>query len=99
MFSAHPYRQLLAMHPCIGLGQWVAIIGACGGLGHVGCQYAKAMGLKVCAVDFGADKKTYAIDTLKCDAYVDIKDRTCRVVASAQGLKTKPNNPDNANNI
>jgi propanol-preferring alcohol dehydrogenase len=47
-------------------GDWVAIYGI-GGLGHVGVQYAKAMGLKVVAVDtfdeklelakkFGADK-------------------------------------------
>lgn len=31
-------------------GQWIVISG-CGGLGHLGIQYAKAMGLKVCAVD------------------------------------------------
>lgn len=54
-------------------GQWVAIIGACGGLGHVGVQYAKAMGLKVCAIDFGEEKKSYAMDDLKAEAYVDIK--------------------------
>ena len=47
-------------------GQWVAMIGACGGLGHVGCQYAKAMGLKVCAVDFGPGRRSYALETLKC---------------------------------
>ena len=40
-----------------------------------GCQYAKAMGLKVCAIDFGPEKKSYAIETLGCDAYVDIKDK------------------------
>jgi len=31
-------------------GEWMAIIG-CGGLGHLGIQYAKAMGLKVIALD------------------------------------------------
>jgi len=31
-------------------GQWMAIIG-CGGLGHLGVQYAKAMGLKVIGLD------------------------------------------------
>ncbi|KAH6723461.1 chaperonin 10-like protein [Leptodontidium sp. MPI-SDFR-AT-0119] len=31
-------------------GEWVAVIG-CGGLGHLGIQYAKAMGYKVAAVD------------------------------------------------
>jgi len=40
-----------------------------------GCQYAKAMGLKVCAIDFGPEKKSYALETLGCDAYVDIKDK------------------------
>lgn len=54
-------------------GQWVAVMGACGGLGHVGCQYAKAMGLRVVAVDFGEEKRDYALNTLKCDAFVDVK--------------------------
>ncbi|OBT74444.1 hypothetical protein VF21_06608 [Pseudogymnoascus sp. 05NY08] len=31
-------------------GQWVAVIG-CGGLGHLGIQYAKAMGYRVVAID------------------------------------------------
>ncbi|KAF2639918.1 GroES-like protein [Massarina eburnea CBS 473.64] len=31
-------------------GQWVAVIG-CGGLGHLGIQYAKAMGLQVIGLD------------------------------------------------
>jgi D-arabinose 1-dehydrogenase-like Zn-dependent alcohol dehydrogenase len=31
-------------------GQWMAVIG-CGGLGHLGVQYAKAMGLKVIGID------------------------------------------------
>ncbi|MDA9405464.1 MULTISPECIES: alcohol dehydrogenase AdhP [unclassified Bradyrhizobium] len=36
-------------------GEWVAISGV-GGLGHVAIQYAKAMGLKVAAVDIAEDK-------------------------------------------
>ena len=40
-------------------GQWLAISG-CGGLGHLGIQYAKAMGLKVCAVDIDDDKLAHA---------------------------------------
>lgn len=38
-------------------GQTVAIVGAGGGLGSLAQQYAKAMGLKVIAIDSGADKK------------------------------------------
>ena len=38
-------------------GQTVAIVGAGGGLGSLACQYAKAMGLRVFAIDAGDDKK------------------------------------------
>src|ERR1700728_4203711 len=40
-------------------GEWVAISGV-GGLGHLAVQYAKAMGLKVCAVDIDDGKLTHA---------------------------------------
>ena len=40
-------------------GEWVAISGA-GGLGHLGIQYAKAMGLFVCAIDIDEGKLAHA---------------------------------------
>jgi propanol-preferring alcohol dehydrogenase len=40
-------------------GQWIAISG-CGGLGHLGIQYAKAMGLHVAAVDIDDGKLEHA---------------------------------------
>ena len=40
-------------------GQWVAISGI-GGLGHVAVQYAKAMGLRVAAIDIAEDKLALA---------------------------------------
>jgi alcohol dehydrogenase, propanol-preferring len=40
-------------------GEWVVISGA-GGLGHLGIQYAKAMGLQVCAVDIDEGKLAHA---------------------------------------
>jgi propanol-preferring alcohol dehydrogenase len=40
-------------------GEWVAISG-CGGLGHLAIQYAKAMGLHVCAVDIDDGKLALA---------------------------------------
>jgi propanol-preferring alcohol dehydrogenase len=40
-------------------GDWVAISG-CGGLGHLAIQYAKAMGLQVCAVDIDDGKLAHA---------------------------------------
>jgi propanol-preferring alcohol dehydrogenase len=38
-------------------GQWVAIVGAGGGLGSLAQQYAKAMGLRVIGIDTGDEKK------------------------------------------
>ncbi|MBB4360440.1 propanol-preferring alcohol dehydrogenase [Bradyrhizobium sp. CIR18] len=43
-------------------GEWVVISGV-GGLGHVAIQYAKAMGLKVVAVDIAEDKLELARET------------------------------------
>ncbi len=40
-------------------GEWIAISGA-GGLGHLAIQYAKAMGLKVCAIDIEDSKLEHA---------------------------------------
>ena len=40
-------------------GQWIAISGV-GGLGHLGIQYAKAMGLLVCAIDIDDGKLAHA---------------------------------------
>lgn len=40
-------------------GEWIAISG-CGGLGHLAIQYAKAMGLNVCAVDVDDGKLDHA---------------------------------------
>ena len=40
-------------------GQWIAISGA-GGLGHLAIQYAKAMGMLVCAVDVDEGKLAHA---------------------------------------
>lgn len=38
-------------------GETVTIVGAGGGLGSLACQYAKAMGLSVIAIDAGEEKK------------------------------------------
>lgn len=43
-------------------GEWVVISGV-GGLGHVAIQYAKAMGLKVAAIDIAEDKLALARET------------------------------------
>jgi alcohol dehydrogenase, propanol-preferring len=52
-------------------GQWVAVIGI-GGLGHIAIQYAKAMGLRVVAVDV-ADEKLALAQEVGADIVVNAK--------------------------
>ena len=52
-------------------GDWIVISGI-GGLGHLGVQYAKAMGLHVCAVDIDDAKLAHATK-LGADAVVNAK--------------------------
>lgn len=52
-------------------GQWLAVSG-CGGLGHLAIQYAKAMGLLVCAVDID-DQKLELAKALGADLVFNAK--------------------------
>jgi alcohol dehydrogenase, propanol-preferring len=52
-------------------GEWVTISG-CGGLGHLAVQYAKAMGMLVCAVDIDEGKLTHAT-ALGADLVINAK--------------------------
>jgi len=64
-------------------GQWVAISGV-GGLGHLAIQYAKAMGLLVCAIDIDDGKLVHAkrvgadlvFDAKSGDPAIDLKKAT-----------------------
>ncbi|MFT3986413.1 alcohol dehydrogenase AdhP [Aestuariivirga sp.] len=55
-------------------GQWVAVMGI-GGLGHIAVQYAKAMGMRVAAVDVSDEKlalaKSYGAEILVNAAQAD----------------------------
>lgn len=51
-------------------GQTVAIVGAGGGLGSLACQYAKAMGFDIIAID-GGDEKREMTKQLGAQHYVD----------------------------
>lgn len=52
-------------------GQWLAISGV-GGLGHLAIQYAKAMGLRVCAIDIDDGKLAHA-RTLGAEVIINAK--------------------------
>ncbi|MGA8136197.1 MULTISPECIES: alcohol dehydrogenase AdhP [Pseudomonas] len=66
-------------------GQWMVISGI-GGLGHLAVQYAKAMGLRVCAVDIDERKLAHATE-LGADAVVNAKgdDAVAAVIAATDG--------------
>ncbi|KAI4197996.1 MAG: hypothetical protein LQ350_005583 [Teloschistes chrysophthalmus] len=51
-------------------GQSVAIVGAGGGLGSLACQFAKAMGLRVIAIDSG-EEKAKMVKELGAETFVD----------------------------
>ncbi|MEZ5773174.1 MAG: zinc-dependent alcohol dehydrogenase [Hyphomicrobiaceae bacterium] len=52
-------------------GQWVTVIGV-GGLGHIAIQYARAMGLRIAAVDIADDKLALA-SSLGAELAVDAR--------------------------
>ncbi|KAF1348203.1 dehydrogenase-like protein [Delphinella strobiligena] len=57
-------------------GETVAIVGAGGGLGSIAQQYAKAMGLRVIAIDGGDDKRKMCLEQLGSEAYIDFTKST-----------------------
>jgi propanol-preferring alcohol dehydrogenase len=79
-------------------GRWIAILGL-GGLGHLGVQYAKAMGLNVAGVDIGDDKLALA-RSVGADATVNARqaDAVSQIVEATKGgahgvLVTAPSPP------
>lgn len=53
-------------------GQWLVIPGAGGGLGHMAVQYAKAMGMRVIAIDGGDEKRDLCMK-LGAEVFIDFK--------------------------
>ncbi|CCM01247.1 uncharacterized protein FIBRA_03296 [Fibroporia radiculosa] len=56
-------------------GSWLVISGGGGGLGHLGIQYAISRGLRVAAIDTGADKRTLCL-SLGAEAFIDYAEST-----------------------
>nr|AAP51039.1 alcohol dehydrogenase 1 [Kluyveromyces wickerhamii] len=77
------YKALKSAH--LKAGDWVAISGACGGLGSLAIQYANAMGYRVIGIDAGEEKAAlfkelggeYFVDFIKSkDVIKEINDVT-----------------------
>lgn len=70
------------------IGDWIVLPGAGGGLGHMAVQYAVAMGLRVVAVDTGAEKQEL-VTRLGAEKWVDFretKDLVKDIIAATDGL-------------
>lgn len=57
----------------VRVGQWIALPGAGGGLGHLAIQYAQAQGLRVIAIDTGEEKKKLC-EKLGAEVWIDFKE-------------------------
>lgn len=69
-------------------GDWVAFAGAGGGVGHMGVMYAKAMGMRVIAIDGGNDKGEMC-KRIGAEHFVDFmetEDLNAEVVRLTDGL-------------
>ncbi|KAI0261756.1 chaperonin 10-like protein [Gloeopeniophorella convolvens] len=70
------------------VGDWVAIPGAGGGLGHLAIQYAVAKGLRVLAIDSGESKRKTCLE-LGAESWLDFAESTdivTDVMAACGGL-------------
>ncbi|EIW85839.1 mannitol-1-phosphate dehydrogenase M1PDH1 [Coniophora puteana RWD-64-598 SS2] len=65
-------------------GEWIAIPGAGGGLGHLAIQLARNMGLRVLAIDSGEDKRKLCM-SLGAEQWLDFAE-TSNIVADVQRL-------------
>ncbi|KAG7086269.1 hypothetical protein E1B28_002235 [Marasmius oreades] len=70
------------------IGEWVAISGAGGGLGHLAVQYAVAMGFRVIAIDSGLSKKElcHKLGAEKWVDFMESKDVVKEVQEATGGL-------------
>ncbi|EJC98054.1 mannitol-1-phosphate dehydrogenase [Fomitiporia mediterranea MF3/22] len=71
----------------LAIGEWLVILGAGGGLGHLAIQYAIAMGLCVIAIDTGSVRKDLCL-SLGASAFFDFRTSTsliADVIAATHG--------------
>ncbi|KAJ9419788.1 hypothetical protein FOXG_06962 [Fusarium oxysporum f. sp. lycopersici 4287] len=79
-FSAYAACKRTAVKP----GEWLVILGAGGGVGHFAVQYAKAMGMRVIAVDKGKEKEDMCL-ALGAEKFIDFSND---VVAEVMRITT-----------
>lgn len=73
---------ILPLRSAVKPGQWIVLPGAGGGLGHFAIQYARAMGMRVIAID-GGDAKRDLCMKLGSEIFIDFqttKDITAEIM-------------------
>ncbi|KAK8866190.1 hypothetical protein IAR55_001341 [Kwoniella newhampshirensis] len=53
-------------------GEWLVVIGAAGGMGHLAVQYARVVGARVIAIDGGDHKRDFCL-SLGAERYIDFR--------------------------
>jgi len=66
-------------------GEWLALVGSGGGLGHLGIQFAKALGLKVVGID-ARDEGLELTKEAGADVVVDVRKGQAQVVEEVQKI-------------
>ncbi|KAK7698037.1 hypothetical protein SLS64_012915 [Diaporthe eres] len=74
-------------------GQWLAIVGSGGGLGHLGVQFAKKKGLKVIGID-ARDDGLQVSEALGADVVIDARKGEAAVMGAVHEA-TRDANPGN----
>jgi propanol-preferring alcohol dehydrogenase len=67
-------------------GQFVAIIGAAGGVGHLACQLGVTMGLRVLAVEINGYKTRFC-ESLGAELAIDLTDLRCDSKSPAEQIR------------
>ncbi|KKA21449.1 Alcohol dehydrogenase [Rasamsonia emersonii CBS 393.64] len=68
----------------VKVGQWLVVVGAGGGLGHLAVQYARAHGASVIGVDKGDDKRAFVL-SLGAAEFIDFT-KTPDVIQEVQRI-------------
>ena len=63
-------------------GQWLAVLGACGGLGSLAVKLGAALGMQVLALDLAEENREHALRALGAAAYVSTQGKAAAEVAA-----------------
>ncbi|KAL2847069.1 chaperonin 10-like protein [Aspergillus pseudodeflectus] len=66
--GATMFSSIRAAH--LSPGSWVVVLGAAGGVGHIGVQIARALGMRVIGIDGSTERRNLCMQS-GCEAFID----------------------------